>query len=66
MPLLDGALATLECRVVSETEVADHVLVVGEVDRLEEGADGPPLLFYRGGYGEPDGPDRLRLPPRRT
>jgi 3-hydroxy-9,10-secoandrosta-1,3,5(10)-triene-9,17-dione monooxygenase reductase component len=66
VPLLDGALAGLDCRLLSETPVVDHVLVVGEVVRLEEGPDGPPLLFYRGGYAEPEDPERLRLPRRRA
>jgi flavin reductase (DIM6/NTAB) family NADH-FMN oxidoreductase RutF len=59
--LLDDALAVLECRVVSEAPSFDHVLIVGEVVRLEEGRDRLPLLFYRGAYAdvEPDG--RLRL-----
>jgi len=61
VPLLDGALAALECRVVSESPAFDHVLVVGEVLRIEEGADGAPLLFYRGLYADPEGPDRLHL-----
>lgn len=62
VPLLDGALATLECRLVSEVPAFDHVLVVGEVVRLEEGPDGPPLVFYRGGYAAAEGSERLRLP----
>jgi len=62
--LLDGSLAALECRLVSETPAFDHVLVVGEVVRLEEGADELPLLFYRGLYSDAEGPDRLRLPHR--
>ena len=63
-PLLDGALAALECRVVSESAVYDHVLVVGEVLGLEEGADEAPLVFYRGQYGEAEANDRLHLPRR--
>jgi len=59
--LLDGALATFDCRVVSTTDAYDHVLVVGEVVAMEDGPDGPPLAFFRGGYAEAEGPDRLRL-----
>ncbi len=61
--LLDGALAGLEARVASLTDAFDHVLVVGQVVRIEPGADGLPLLFYRAHYAEPDGEDRLRLSP---
>ena len=64
-PLLDGALAELECRVVSTTPAFDHVLVVGEVVRMAEGPDGAPLLFFHGSYAEAEAPDRLRLT-RRT
>jgi flavin reductase (DIM6/NTAB) family NADH-FMN oxidoreductase RutF len=63
-PLLDGALAAVECRVVSETPAFDHVLVVGEVLRIEEGVDRTPLLFYRGRYGEREADDSLHLPHR--
>lgn len=60
-PLLDGALAELECRVASITPAFDHVLVVGQVVRMAEGPDGAPLLFYHGSYAEAEGVDRLRL-----
>ena len=63
-PFLDGALGGLDCRLVTAEPLFDHVLVVGEVVRLDPGREGAPLLFYRGRYGEADGPDRLRLPPR--
>lgn len=50
--LLQGALATLECRVHAVHEAGDHSLVVGEVAALTTapaGAD--PLVFYAGSYG---------------
>jgi flavin reductase (DIM6/NTAB) family NADH-FMN oxidoreductase RutF len=59
--LLDGALAGLECRVVSATATYDHVLVVGEVVRIESGPNATPLVFYRGRYAEAEGDDRVRL-----
>jgi 3-hydroxy-9,10-secoandrosta-1,3,5(10)-triene-9,17-dione monooxygenase reductase component len=65
VPLLDGALATVECRLVSESPAYDHLLLVGEVVAVEGGAEVAPLVFYRGAYGEADGPDRLRFS-RRT
>ncbi len=61
-PLLDGTLGALECRVRSVSPAFDHDLVLGEVVRQEVGRDVLPLLFYRSGYAEADGPDRLRLP----
>ncbi len=64
-PLLDGSLGALECRVVSRTPATDHVLVVGEVVHEEFGPDAPPLVYFRSEYAEAEGPDRLRLTPRR-
>jgi flavin reductase (DIM6/NTAB) family NADH-FMN oxidoreductase RutF len=65
-PLLDGAIAAVECRVRSTTPMFDHTLVVGEAVHSEVATDGAPLLYYRSGYAEAEGPDRLRLTPRRT
>jgi 3-hydroxy-9,10-secoandrosta-1,3,5(10)-triene-9,17-dione monooxygenase reductase component len=59
--LPDGTLGAAECRLVSRTPLYDHVLVAGEVVRLERGRDAPPLLFYRSAYGEADPEGRLRL-----
>jgi flavin reductase (DIM6/NTAB) family NADH-FMN oxidoreductase RutF len=61
-PLLDGVLGAAECRVVSRSPTADHVLIVGEVVHEETGPDAAPLLFFRSGYADADGPERLRLP----
>jgi flavin reductase (DIM6/NTAB) family NADH-FMN oxidoreductase RutF len=61
IPLLDGTLGALECRVASLTPTYDHVLTVGEVVGQELGRDAPPLVFFRSAYAEPDGADRLRL-----
>jgi flavin reductase (DIM6/NTAB) family NADH-FMN oxidoreductase RutF len=65
IPLLDGTLGALECRIASRTPLYDHVFVVGEVEHQELGRDAPPLLFYRSAYGEAETPDRLRIPPGR-
>lgn len=50
-PILDGALAWIDCRPEAEHRAGDHVIVVSRVLALEELHDGPPLVFYRGGYG---------------
>src|SRR6266571_2710640 len=54
LPLLDGALATLECTVVQTFSAGDHDLFIGRVDSLDApGEDGPvagaatPLLYFR-------------------
>ena len=49
-PLIDGALAHLEGRVVEVTAHGDHDLVVVAIDFVER-HDGSPLVYYRGGYG---------------
>jgi flavin reductase (DIM6/NTAB) family NADH-FMN oxidoreductase RutF len=66
LPLLDGALLALDCRLVSEVPAFDHVLVVGEVERMEEGTDGLPLVFFRGRYGDAEADGTLRLASRPT
>ncbi len=50
LPLLDGALAHVGCRVVDVHAAGDHVLWIGEVEHLHH-RDGEPLLFYRGRFG---------------
>ena len=50
-PLIDGALAWIECSVEQEHTAGDHLLVVARVHDLAEHRDGDPLVFYRSGYG---------------
>jgi flavin reductase (DIM6/NTAB) family NADH-FMN oxidoreductase RutF len=49
LPLLDGALAHLECRIAARHPGGDHVIVVGEVLRAEA-HEGEPLVYHRGRY----------------
>ncbi|NVK43286.1 MAG: flavin reductase family protein [Oceanospirillaceae bacterium] len=49
VPLLDGALAQLECRVEFTRGAGDHLLIVGRVERFSK-AEGEPLLFYKGAF----------------
>jgi len=44
-PLLDGALAWLECRTVAEHEAGDHTILVGQVETVELGAAGAGLVY---------------------
>ena len=49
--LLDGALATLECRTVSVHQAGDHDIVVGEVLGMRTPRpDGDPLVYFRSSY----------------
>ncbi|HEV2691126.1 MAG TPA: flavin reductase family protein [Bryobacteraceae bacterium] len=48
-PLLRGALATLECRVVNIIEVGDHAVFLGEVIAADA-MGGKPLLYFNRDY----------------
>ncbi|HEX7949912.1 MAG TPA: flavin reductase family protein [Candidatus Limnocylindrales bacterium] len=51
LPLIDGAIATLECTVVQTFSAGDHDLFIGRVDTLANDQDHPmPLLYYRRRY----------------
>ncbi|HMQ31963.1 MAG TPA: flavin reductase family protein [Chloroflexaceae bacterium] len=49
LPLLNGALAHIECRLHSALPGGDHTIFVGEVVAAKCN-DGCPLLYYRSGY----------------
>lgn len=51
VPLLEGALATVECRVHHAVEAGTHIVYIGEVLGGSVG-DGEPLLYYEGAYRE--------------
>ncbi len=56
-PILQDALAYLECRLQSTQEAGDHTIFIAEVEDVVV-RDGEPLLFFRGRYskiGEPLG-----------
>jgi 3-hydroxy-9,10-secoandrosta-1,3,5(10)-triene-9,17-dione monooxygenase reductase component len=53
-PLLEAAIAYVDCETLEEHDAGDHVIVVGRVIELGYSSDGKPLLFYRGGYGRFD------------
>src|SRR5689334_1686208 len=51
VPLIDGAIITLECTVREQLPGGDHSVFVGEVVAIET-AEGAPLVYYRSGYRE--------------
>jgi 3-hydroxy-9,10-secoandrosta-1,3,5(10)-triene-9,17-dione monooxygenase reductase component len=50
-PVLESALAWLDCLVESEIVAGDHLIVVGRVQALGAKDHGGPLAYFRGGYG---------------
>lgn len=53
-PILDNAIAFVDCETIDEHDAGDHLIVVGRVVELGYASEGKPLLFYRGGYGRFD------------
>lgn len=51
-PVIEGALASFECRTLSTHEGGDHLIFIGEVQAICSREDGEPLLYYRGQYGQ--------------
>lgn len=50
-PLIEGALAWLECVTDARHDAGDHTILVGRVLRTsDESATGEPLTYYRGSY----------------
>jgi len=49
-PVIEGALAWIDCRIDDVRQAGDHYLVIGSVVDLGYGR-GKPLIFYRGGFG---------------
>ena len=50
MPLLEDAIAWIDCTVERVEDIGDHYLVVGAVEALDRREEGTPLLFFRGQY----------------
>lgn len=51
MPLLEDALAHLECEVVEEVVGGTHSIFLGRVLRARAAARGEPLAYFRGKFG---------------
>ncbi|MHB8383865.1 MAG: flavin reductase family protein [Candidatus Binataceae bacterium] len=51
VPILDGAVAYLECRLSGSMDAGDHTVYLGEIEQAET-HEAKPLLFFRGGYRE--------------
>ena len=52
-PVIDDALAFIDCELTAEHEAGDHTIAVGRVVDIQVvDAARPPLLFFRGAYGQ--------------
>ena len=51
VPTLPGALARFDCRRDTTVPAGDHLLILGAVSRVEM-AEGAPLVFQGGAFGE--------------
>ncbi|MQA12627.1 MAG: flavin reductase [Pseudonocardiaceae bacterium] len=49
-PILDGAIAWIECELDDEIRLGDHFLAVGRVLNLSAERNDPALVFCRGAY----------------
>ncbi len=52
VPLIEGCLANLECKVVAEYEVGDHTLFVGEIVGAHQGDQWQPLVRFDSKYAD--------------
>ena len=51
-PILDEALAWIDCELHAEYDGGDHTIVVAAVRHLNARPDAEPLLFFKGRYAE--------------
>ena len=59
-PILKGALASLDCRLLDSRKVGQHHVFFGEVEAVHLSQGGRPLIYANRSYGTP-----LSLPPLR-
>lgn len=50
LPVIAGALGTIECRHWGTYPAGDHTMILGEVEGIRTGAGGDPLAFFRGHF----------------
>lgn len=50
-PIIEGAVAWIDCELGEVHEAGDHDIVIGKVQGLEVQTPTLPLLFFQGGYG---------------
>ena len=51
-PLLDGCLATMECKITQKYDGGDHTIFIGQVEEGKFDENAKPLVYYGSGLGE--------------
>jgi len=51
-PLLEGCLATMECKITQKHDGGDHTIFVGQVEEGKFDENAEPLVYYGSGLGE--------------
>ena len=51
-PVLDGAVAWVDCGLYAVQDAGDHDFVLGEVKAMTAERTVSPLIFHRGAYGQ--------------
>ncbi len=49
VPLIEGAICTIECKLTGQLPGGDHTIFVGEVVDVQT-VEGEPLVYFRSGY----------------
>lgn len=63
-PVIDGALAWMDCAIDAVHDAGDHLIVVGRVLELGATRAERPLLFYRGAYTSTESAHTQPVPAR--
>ena len=51
-PLLEGCLATMECKITQRYDGGDHTIFIGQVEEGKFDENAEPLVYYGSGLGE--------------
>lgn len=51
LPVIEGVVAWIDCRLQAVHEAGDHYIAIGRVRALDVERADPPLVFVRGAYG---------------
>ena len=51
-PILDYALAAIDCRKKEVIDAGDHIIILGEILRAEKLSEQDPLIYFNGKYAK--------------